>query len=245
MDVNIMNKFLKDNKIHMMADHVRQSCKTFKKREDYFVRIKCNKKDEFADYLEDISDAYQVALEGDNETNYHIQCVIKFHEKNRENIKIGIKKWYINNVHKPKINTYYSCTVIRENAIRVLAYNFKEDRIPLMKNVNKEDIKLAKMLSHGKDLRQLAKRLEKIKEDYFKSSVYPIHKLVTNILILKADFNQCIYMNRIEAEVRYIMIKKNKYNACRFAHQICDKIEYGDNTNNEQYDLQNYKNLND
>lgn len=207
----------------LIAEHTRKKCRTFQKRRDYFVRIKTDKKQLFAEFLDKYASSYQVALEGDNETNYHIQAVIKM-KNQRESLRPLILSWYKNNCIKPKINTYYSCKSIRENALRALAYNMKEDRQPLYKNVEMEDIEIAQMLSHGKDLKQFNKTLEDMKERFFSDSKYHARKLIADIILLKARFNQNIYLNHIEAMVRTIMVKRNPENADEWANAIYNKI---------------------
>lgn len=154
---------------------------------------------------------------------------VKFSENNEKVIKKWSRDIYdemitLNQVNIKKISTFYSCVRIRENALRAMAYNYKEDTQVLEYNLNEEDVKIAKMLSHGKDLRQLSKKLEDLKEKYFKNIILT-HELTTKILLLKAEFNQSIYINRIEAQVRYIMIKKYPVYAKSWATQIIDKIK--------------------
>lgn len=207
----------------LMAEHTRKKCRTFQKRRDYFVRIKTDKKQLFAEFIDKYASSYQVALEGDNETNYHIQAVVKM-KNQQEALRPLILSFYKKNCIKPKINTYYSCKSIRENALRALAYNMKEDSLPLYKNVEMEDIDVAKMLSHGKDLKQFNKKFEELKERYFSDPKYYDTKLITDIILLKAEFNQNIYLNHIEAMVRTIMVRKNPINAKEWAQAIYNKI---------------------
>jgi len=242
-----METYIDRKKMQLMAATLRQSCKTFKKRRDWFIRVKVpdtHLKECFQTHLDfpnhrnqfpiepPKAEAYQIAIEGDNESNYHIQAVVRFQQGTHKNdvlIKQSIKTFFSNfkesfQARGIKIpNTYYSCVRIRENAIRALAYNYKEDSQPIEKNIDPRDVALAKKLSHGKDLRQLSKRLETIKEDYYTNKI-TAYTLTCKILALKADFNQSIYVNRIEAEVRYIMIRHHPEYAKLWASEIVDKI---------------------
>ena len=191
--------------IGQVAETTRKRCKTFRKQKDYFIRIKGKFKEEFISWLDSVADAYQVALEGDNETNWHIQAVVKFKEK-VENVREAIKKW-LEDISEKVGNAAYSCVKCRENPIRAMAYNFKEDRDVVTKNVDEEDIEVAKKLSHGKDTKQYVKQMELIKERYYRDEL-STKGLIKSILMLKADFNQNIYMNHVEAQVRYIMVRK-------------------------------------
>lgn len=234
-----MERYIQGKKFILIADNTRKQSKTFKKRRDYFMRLKVHKKDSKRAFIKFLNrdvnhvESYQVALEGDNETNWHIQAVIKFEEKYRkmmdECFRDSFKEWYDNGIKKKnKINSYYSLGQIRENSLRALAYNFKEDKDVVTWNVNAEDIRIARMLSHGKDLRQLSKQMEDLKEEYFKTNDGTGEKkLITKMILLKAEFNQSIYLNRIEAEARYIMVKKNPKYAETMSSKICEKI-FGD-----------------
>ncbi len=207
----------------LIAEHTRKKCRTFMKRRDYFVRIKTELKQLFAEFIDEYAASYQVALEGDNETNWHIQAVIKM-KNERQSLRPLIKSWYEKHCLKPKINTYYSCKAIRENALRALAYNMKEDSEPLYKNVNEEDIKIAQQLSHGKDLRQFNKAYEKLKEKYFTDDTYTTTKLTADIILLKAKFNQNLRLNHIEAQVRTIMVRRDPSYAMEWARSIYNNI---------------------
>jgi hypothetical protein len=91
------------------------------------------------------------------------------------------------------------------------------------KNVDPEDIEVAKKLSHGKSTKQFVKQMELIKEKYYRNDL-TTKGLVTAILLLKADYNQNIYMNHIEAQVRYIMIRKDRRSAESMASAIVERI---------------------
>lgn len=207
----------------LIAEHTRKKCNTFQKRRDYFVRIKTDKKLLFAEYIDEYAASYQVALEGDNESNFHLQAVIKM-KNQRMSLRPLIKEWYEKECLKPKINTYYSCKAIRENALRALAYNMKEDSEPLYKNVNEKDIKVAEMLSHGKDLRQFNKAYESLKEKFFAENTYSPSSLIADIILLKAKFNQNIRLSLIESMVRTIMVRRNPSFAKEWANQIYNNI---------------------
>lgn len=207
----------------LIAEHTRKKCYTFQKRRDYFVRIKTEKKLLFAEFIDEYAASYQVALEGDNETNFHLQAVIKL-KNQRMSLRPLIKEWYEKECLKPKINTYYSCKAIRENALRALAYNMKEDIEPLYKNVNEKDIKVAEMLSHGKDLRQFNKAYENLKEKFFADDTYGASRLIADIILLKAKFNQNIRLSLIESMVRTIMVRRNPSFAKEWANQIYNNI---------------------
>lgn len=230
-----METFIDRKKMQLIASSCRKSCKTFTKRSDWFIRIKVNHpiaKTNFISWLthREKAESYQVALEGDNETNWHVQAVVKFRspwKDTKSYLSTDLKEWYKTSIDKnPKLKTYYSCVRIRENPIRALAYNMKEDREVVHFSIKEEDIELAKMLSHGKDLRQLSKKLESLKERYFKNHILS-HELTEKIILLKAEFNQSIYINRIEAMVRYIMIKKHPVYAKTWATRILERIKDG------------------
>lgn len=216
---SIKKYFIKD--VGQVAETTRRRCRTFRKQQDYFVRIKGKFKKEFIDWLDSVADAYQVALEGDNETNWHIQAVVKFKESIK-NVRETIREW-IKSISKKVGNAAYSCKRCRENPIRAMAYNYKEDTQVVEKNVHPEDIEVAKKLSHGKDTKQFVKQMELLKEKYYRNELTTIG-LINQILVLKAEFNQNIYMNHIEAQVRYIMIRKDKRNAKKMAETIYERI---------------------
>lgn len=207
--------------IGQVAETTRRRCKTFRKQKDYFIRIKGKFKEEFAKWLDSVADAYQVALEGDNETNWHIQAVVKFKES-VINVRDAIKEW-LKTISEKVGNAAYSCKQCRENPIRAMAYNYKEDTQVIEKNVDPSDIEVAKKLSHGKDTKQFVKQMEIIKEKYYRNELSTVG-LIKNILLLKADFNQNIYMNHVEAQVRYIMIRKDKLYATKMAEAIYERI---------------------
>ncbi|AXH76739.1 MAG: putative replicase [Cressdnaviricota sp.] len=236
-----METFIDRKKMQLIAATVRKSCKTFTKRKDWFVRIKapitpCQAlrmktwlKDELLKFE---AESFQIALEGTNETDYHFQMCVKTGKKEKD-----LRKWcketyetMVGSFEEPlkniRIASFYSCVRIRENALRAMAYNYKEDRSPIEHNISEQDIEIAKMLSHGKDLRQLSKKLEDLKERYFKNYILDF-ELTQRIILLKAEFNQNIYINRIEAMVRYIMIKKHPVYAKTWASQIVAKIKEG------------------
>ncbi len=207
--------------VGQVAETTRKRCKTFSKGKDYFIRIKGRFKEEFITWLDTVADAYQVALEGDNYTNWHLQAVVKF-KKSVEDVRDTIREW-IKKVVKKVGNAAYSCVKCRENPIRAMAYNFKEDSEVVTKNVHEEDIDIAKKLSHGKDTKQFVKQMENIKERFFRDELTP-KGLIKAILILKADFNQNIYMNHIEAQVRYILIRKNQKYVDTLADNLYEKL---------------------
>lgn len=207
--------------VGQVAETTRRRCRTFQKQKDYFIRIKGKFKEEFIKWLDSVADAYQVALEGDNDTNWHIQAVVKFKEK-VENVRMEIKEW-LKTISEKVGNAAYSCVKCRENPIRAMAYNYKEDSQVVEKNVDPSDIEVAKKLSHGKDTKQFVKQMELLKEKYFRDELTTVG-LIKAILLLKADFNQNIYMNHIEAQVRYIMIRKDKMNAMKMAEIIYERI---------------------
>lgn len=237
-----METFIDRKKMQLIAATVRKSCKTFTKRQDWFIRLKAplypaqvqRMKIHLKERLIKFNaTAFQIALEGNNESTYHFQMVVKTGNKEKD-----LRKWckeiyeeMIGAFEEPlrniRIASFYSCVRIRENALRALAYNYKEDSQPIEYNIHEDDIKVAKMLSHGKDLRQLSKKLEEIKEDYYKNKLTS-QMMTEKILLLKAEFNQSIYINRIEAQVRYIMIRKYPVYAKTWAKEIVDKIK---NTN--------------
>ena len=235
-----METYIDRKKMQLVAATVRKSCKTFTKRKDWFIRIKVPLyqtdayvfKDVITQHLDKFeAQSYQVALEGSNETDHHIQMCVKWRNKNEKEIKQWVRNQYdlmikSYDINIKKISTFYSCVRIRENALRAMAYNYKEDSHVIEKNVDATDIEIAKMLSHGKDLRQLSKRLEDLKERYFKNYILT-NELTEKIILLKAEFNQSIYINRIEAMVRYIMIKKHPVYAKTWASQIVEKIKEG------------------
>lgn len=216
--MDIRKYFIKG--IGQVAETTRKRCKTFRKQKDYFIRIKGNFKEEFVKWLDSVADAYQVALEGDNETNWHIQAVVKF--KDQLEVRESVQGW-IKSIVKKHGNAAYSCVKCRENPIRAMAYNYKEDSQVVEKNVNEEDIEVAKKLSHGKDTKQYVKRMELIKERYYRNEL-TTKGLIKAILLLKADFNQNIYMNHIEAQVRYIMIRKDSKYVDKLADTLYDKL---------------------
>jgi hypothetical protein len=207
--------------VGQVAETTRRRCRTFQKQKDYFIRIKGKFKEEFIKWLDSVADAYQVALEGDNETNWHIQAVVKFKEAVKD-VRKTIKEW-LKSITEKVGNAAYSCVKCRENPIRAMAYNYKEDNEVVEKNVDPEDIEVAKKLSHGKSTKQFVKQMELIKEKYYRNEL-TTKGLVTDILLLKADYNQNIYMNHIEAQVRYIMIRKDRRSAVSMASAIVERI---------------------
>lgn len=235
-----METFIDRKKMQLIAASCRKSCKTFKKRQDWFIRIKTplppltarSMKQEISDKLSICKAvSWQICLEGTNETDHHIQMCVKFSEKNPDIIKQWSRTIYDemiskNQLNVKKISTFYSCVRIRENAIRAMAYNYKEDTHVLEFNCDEEDVKIAKMLSHGKDLRQLSKKMEDLKEKYYRNEILD-KELTEKIILLKGEFNQDIYINRIEAQVRYMMIRKHPVYAKTWASQIIDKIKEG------------------
>lgn len=237
-----METFIDRKKMQLVAATVRKRCKTFTKRKDWFIRIKVPLPPLEAKVMKEVLHhkllnqykfgvealSWQICLEGSNKTDHHIQMCVKYKKNNEKVIKKHVRDWYDwmiekYNINVKKINTFYSCVRIRENALRAMAYNYKEDEDTVDWKLDKKDVEIAKMLSHGKDLRQLSKQLEDLKESYFKNEI--TNKTLTKkILLLKSKFNQSIYINRIEAMVRYIMIKKDPIYADLWAQEIIDKI---------------------
>lgn len=237
-----METFINRKEMQLIASQVRKRCKTFTKRKDWFIRIKTplpqtgamltakDYKAVLQDALWEISaQSFQICLEGSNETDHHIQMCVKFAEGSHEqDIKAWVREQYdkmINILNKDvkKISTFYSCVRIRENALRAMAYNYKEDSHVLEYNLDSEDVKIAKMLSHGKDLRQLSKQIESLKEKYFRDELTN-KGLAREILKLKAQFNQSININNITNMIRCIMIRKNPLYADVWADEILSRI---------------------
>lgn len=233
-----MENYIDRKKMQLVAASCRKCCKTFTKRKDWFIRVKVPLPETLANEVKsgvakelDLKEAtsYQICLEGSNETDHHIQLCAKFKHDNEKSVKSWAKQFYEEmiktyKVNTKKISTFYSCVRIRENALRAMAYNYKEDKHVIEKNVDEEDIKIAKLLSHGKDLRQLSKRLESLKERYYRDEIGDVG-LAEGIMLIKTEFNQNINIGYIQSMVRYIMIKKNPVYARSWAIDIINNIK--------------------